>query len=185
VRAAAEQLRAANAAVGIAVADRLPQFPISGALGGNASQFSQMFSTGGPFWSIIAGVTQPVFSGGTLLHQQRAAEEGLKAAAAQYQRTVLGAYQNVADALHAMYADADNLAAAVTAERAAKRTLDLSQQRLQAGYYDYLTELAAETAYKQTLLALVQAQGTRFGDTAALYQALGGGWWNRIEANNR
>jgi NodT family efflux transporter outer membrane factor (OMF) lipoprotein len=179
VRAAAEQLRAANAQVGVAIAAMLPQFSITGAAGGSANEFAWMFRDGGPFWNVVAGVTQPLFAGGTLLHTKRAADQALRQAAAQYQQVVLTAYQNVADTLHAMLADADELAAAYAAERAAKVTLDLTRERMQDGFTDYLAELAAESAYQQAVLSLVQAQSTRFGDTAALYQALGGGWWNR------
>jgi len=179
VRAAEEQLRATNAQVGVAIANRLPQFSITGAVGGNASVFSQMFSSGGPFWNIIASASQTLFDGNTLLHQQRAAEQALKQSAAQYRATVLSAYQNVADSLHAMLADADALGAAVVTERAAKLERDLTQARRDAGYTDYLTELTAETTYQQALLGLAQARALRFGDTAALYQSLGGGWWNR------
>jgi outer membrane protein TolC len=118
-------------------------------------------------------------AGGTLLHTKRAADQALLQAAAQYQEAVITAYENVADTLHPMVLDADALAAAAEAERAAKVTLDLTHQRMQDGYTDYLTDLAAGMAYSQAVLSLVQAQATRFGDTAALYQALGGGWWNR------
>ena len=179
VRAAEEQLRSVNAQVGIAVAAMLPQFSITGAVGGAATTFPWLFRSGGPFWDLIGGVTQPVFAGGTLLHTKRAADQALLQAAADYQNTVITAYQNVADTLHAMLSDADALAAAAEAERAAKVTLDLTHERMQEGYTDYLTDLAAETSYQQALLGRVQAQATRFGDTAALYQALGGGWWNR------
>jgi len=179
VRAAEEQLRSVNAQVGVAIAAMLPQFSIAGTYGGTATEFSQMFRSGGPFWTLVGGVTQPVFAGGTLLHTKRAADQALRQAAAQYQETVITAYQNVADTLHAMVSDADELAAALAAERAAKVTLDLTRERMQDGYTDYLTDLLAEMAYQQALLSLVQAQATRFGDTAALYQALGGGWWNR------
>jgi NodT family efflux transporter outer membrane factor (OMF) lipoprotein len=179
VRAAEEQLRAANAEVGVATAAMLPQFSITGAVGGAANEFAWMFRSGGPFWNLVGGVTQPVFAGGTLLHSKRAADQALRQAAAQYQQTVLTAYQNVADTLHAMLADADQLAAARAAESATKVTLDLTREQMQDGFADYLASLAAEAAYQQALLGLVQAQSTRFGDTAALYQALGGGWWNR------
>jgi NodT family efflux transporter outer membrane factor (OMF) lipoprotein len=179
IRAAEEQLRSLNAQVGVAIAAMLPQFSITGALGGGATEFPWMFRSGGPFWSLIGGVTQPVFAGGTLLHSKRAADQALRQAAAQYQETVLTAYQNVADTLHAMISDADALAADRTAERAASVTLDLTHEQMRDGYTDYLADLAAEIAYQQALLNLVQAQATRFGDTAALYQALGGGWWNR------
>jgi NodT family efflux transporter outer membrane factor (OMF) lipoprotein len=179
VRAAQEQVRSANAQVGVALAAMLPQFSITGAVGGGANEFPWMFREGGPFWNLIAGVTQPVFAGGTLLHTKRAADQALLEAAAQYQETVLTAYQNVADTLHAMLADADELTAADAAERAARVTLDLTHQQMQNGFTDYLADLGAEITYQQALLARVQAQSTRFGDTAALYQALGGGWWNR------
>ena len=179
VRAAAEVLRSANAEVGVAVAAMLPQFSITGAAGGGANEFPWMFRQGGPFWNLIAGVTQPLFAGGTLLHSKRAADQALLQAAAQYRETVLTAYQNVADTLHAMLADANELAAADAAERAAKVTRDLTHEQLRDGFADYLADLAAQIAYQQAVLSLIQAQSTRFGDTAALYQALGGGWWNR------
>jgi len=182
VRAAEEQLRSVNAQVGVAVAAMLPQFSITGAAGGTATTFPWLFRSGGPFWNLIGGVTQPVFEGGTLLHTKRAADQALLQAAADYQTAVLTAYQNVADTLHAILSDADGLVAAVEAERAAKVTLDLTHERMRDGYTDYLTNLAAEMAYQQALLGLVQAQAVRFGDTAALYQALGGGWWNRTVA---
>jgi NodT family efflux transporter outer membrane factor (OMF) lipoprotein len=181
VRAAEEQLHAANAQVGVAIANRLPLFSITAAAGGTATQIGQMFSPGGPFWSIIGSVTQPVFDGGTLLHQERAADEALYEAAAQYRSTVITAYQNVADALHVLVSDADALSAALEAEVAAKKALDLTRAQMEKGYVNYLVLLQAEQAYQQALLSLVQAQATRFGDTAALFEALGGGWWNRTD----
>jgi NodT family efflux transporter outer membrane factor (OMF) lipoprotein len=169
IRAAEENLRSANANVGVAVAAMLPQFTITGVAGGTATQFSQMFQSGGPFWSLIGDAAQPLFQGGTLLHTKRAADQALRQAAAQYQSTVLLAYQNVADAS----------AAAVEAEQAAKVAVGLAHQRMQSGYGDYLSEHAAGMVYAQAVLSEVQARATRLGDTATLYQALGGGWWNR------
>jgi NodT family efflux transporter outer membrane factor (OMF) lipoprotein len=182
VRAAEEQLRSVNAQVGVAIAAMLPQFSIAATAGGAATQFGQMFASGGPFWTLIGNASQPLFAGGTLWHSKKAADQALQQAAAQYQAAVLTAYQNVADTLHATLSDADGLTAAVAAERAAKLTLDLTHERMQDGYTDYLTDLSAQTAYQQALLNRVQAQATRFGDTAGLYQALGGGWWNRQSA---
>ncbi len=179
VRIAEAQLHSANAQIGVAVAAMLPQFNVTGAYGGTATHFQEMFASGGPFWSLIAGATQPVFHGGTLLHQKRAADQALKVAAAQYSNVVVSAYQNVADALHAAIADASALAAAEEAEKAASRTLELTRRQMQAGYVNYLTLLNAQSAYSQVVLARVQAQASRFGDTVALFQALGGGWWNR------
>ena len=179
VRAAEAQLRAANAQVGVAVAAMLPQLSITGAYGGNADQFSWMFRKGGPFWNLVGNATQPLFEGGTLLHLKRAADDALKQAAAQYQSSVITAYQNVADALHASLSDADALATNVRAEEAAKVTFDLTRRQMEVGYVNYLTLLSAETSYQQALIQRVQAQAMRYGDTVALFQALGGGWWNR------
>jgi NodT family efflux transporter outer membrane factor (OMF) lipoprotein len=181
VQAAEAQLHAANAQVGVAVAAMLPQFSITGNAGGNADQFAWMFRSGGPFWTIVGGVTQPLFEGGTLLHRKRAAEAALKQVAAQYQSTVIAAYQNVADTLHASLSDAEALAADAEAENSAKVTYDLTRRQMEVGYVNYLALLSAETAYQQALLTRVQAQATRYGDSIALFQALGGGWWNRKE----
>ena len=157
----------------------LPQFSITGTLGGNADQIPALFHSGGAFWTLVGGVNQPIFAGGTLLHTKRAASAALRQAAAQYQDTVITAYQNVADSLHASLSDAEALADAVETENAARVTYDLTRRQMDIGYVNYLTLLSAESTYNQALLARVQAQATRYGDTVALFQALGGGWWNR------
>jgi NodT family efflux transporter outer membrane factor (OMF) lipoprotein len=185
VRAAEAQLHAANAQVGVAVAAMLPQFSITGTTGGTADQIPWLFRSGGSYWSVLGGITQPIFAGGTLLHNKRAASAALKQAAAQYQSTVITAYQNVADTLHASLSDADELGGAVETEHAAKITYDLARQRMEVGFVDYLIFLNAETTYQQALIQRVQAQAARYGDTVALFQALGGGWWNRQEVAAR
>jgi outer membrane protein TolC len=129
--------------------------------------------------------TQPVFEGGTLLHTKRAADAALKQAATQYQSTVLAAYQNIADTLHASMSDAETLTGAVDAENAAKLAYDLTRRQMEVGYANYLALLNAETTYNQALLARIQAEAARYGDTIALFQALGGGWWNRQEVAAR
>jgi NodT family efflux transporter outer membrane factor (OMF) lipoprotein len=181
VRAVEAQLHAANAQVGVAIAAMLPQFSITGQYGGGATQIPWMFRHGGPYWNLFGNVTQPVFQGGSLLHGKRAADAALKQAATHYQSAVIMAYQNVADTLHASLSDADALAADLDAESSAKVTYGLTLRQMQVGYVTYLTLLSAETAYQQALLTRVQAQATRYGDTVALFQALGGGWWNRKE----
>ena len=183
VRAAEEQLHYASAQVGVAIANLLPQFNITGAVGGNAAHlaWNQMFADGGPFWNLALGVTQPLFDGFTLLHRRRAADQALIQATAQYRSTVITAFQNVADTLHALVSDSTALKTAVDAEKAAKVTLDLTAKQEQTGYVNYLTLLSAEQAYQTAVATRVQAQATRFGDAAALYQALGGGWWHREE----
>ena len=179
VRAAEEQLHSASAQVGVATAARLPQFTITAAYGGAASEVGQLFSTGGPFWNIIGDVTQTIFDGGTLLHRKHAADQLLIQARAQYKATVINAFQNVADTLQAIHADSDGLVAADYAERAARKARDVTSDQYKAGYVNYQTLLAAEATWQQSVANLVQARTNRFGDAAALYLALGGGWWNR------
>jgi outer membrane protein TolC len=171
-------MRAASAAIGIAAAARLPSITLSADAGSTALAISKVFTSGTGFWGIAASLTAPIFEGGQLMHQERAAKAAYAEAAEQYRGTVLGAFQNVADALVALQQDAAALQAASTAERAAKITLDLSQLQLKHGYIGSFELLSAEQAYQQARIALVQAQADRFADTAALYQALGGGWWH-------
>jgi NodT family efflux transporter outer membrane factor (OMF) lipoprotein len=182
IRTAEENLHAASAAVGVAIANMLPQLTLSATSGSSIlspQNIASLFGPGSAFWSIGAGLTQPIFDGGILLHKKRAAEAALEEAAAQYTATVLTAFQNVADTLEALKSDADALAAAVRAETAAKTSLDIAKRQLSLGAVNYLILLNAEQTYQQAIVNRVQAQATRFADTAALYQALGGGWWNR------
>ena len=181
VRAAEEQLHAASADIGVAVANRLPNIALSADVGSAATAISRLFTPGTGFWGLAGNLTQPVFQGGTLLHRQRAAEEAFKQAAAQYRGTVLTAFQNVADTLHAIDRDADGLKAAVAAERAAARSLDIARTQLKLGDVSYLALLNAEQTYQQAVMTQVQTLANRYADTAALFQALGGGWWNRSE----
>ncbi len=179
VRAAEEQVHAASAQIGVAIANMLPQITIIGAKEGIGTDFTTMFAPGHPLAFVAASITQPFFAGGTLLHRKRAAEAAFEQAAAQYRSTVLTAFQNVADTLYALQNDAESLKSALAAERAAKVTLDLTLKQQQVGYVNYLALLNAQMAYQQTVITRVQAQANRFADTAALSQALGGGWWNR------
>jgi len=178
VRQAEENLHSASALIGVAHANRLPSFALTADAGSMALIFSHFFTEGG-FWDLGGGLTQPVFQGGTLLHRERAAVAAYTQADEQYRSTVLTAFQNVADTLHAIRQDADGLGAASAARDAAAVTLDLTKKQLDAGYANYLALLSAEQAYQQALINLVQAQSNRYADTAALFQALGGGWWNR------
>jgi NodT family efflux transporter outer membrane factor (OMF) lipoprotein len=180
VRQAEENLHSASAQIGIAHANRLPSFNLTADTGSMALIFTRMFSSGG-FWDAGGGLTQPVFQGGTLLHRERAALAAYTQVDEQYRSTVLTAFQNVADTLHAIQQDADGLRAASAAKDAAAVTLDLTKKQLEGGYANYLALLSAEQAYQQALLNLVQAQSNRYADTAALFQALGGGWWNRAD----
>jgi NodT family efflux transporter outer membrane factor (OMF) lipoprotein len=179
VRAAEEQLHFASAQAGVAVANRLPQFAVTGAIGGMADTPGWMFRTGGGFFNLAASVSQTIFDGGSLRAKSRAAEQALIQAGAQYRSTVMAALQNVADTLYTIQSDANALKAAATVSQAAQTTLDLTRKQYQLGYVNYQTQLAAEQNNLQAAINLAQAQTNRLGDTAALYQALGGGWWNR------
>jgi NodT family efflux transporter outer membrane factor (OMF) lipoprotein len=179
VRQAEENLHSASAQIGIAHANRLPSFALTADAGSMAVVLGHLVSGSNGFWDVAAGVTQPIFDGGTLKHRERAARAAYTQADEQYRGTVLTAFQNVADTLNALQQDADALKAAATAKDAASITLALTKKQLEAGYANYLALLSAEQAYQQALINLVQAQSNRYADTAALFQALGGGWWNR------
>jgi NodT family efflux transporter outer membrane factor (OMF) lipoprotein len=174
-------LHDASAKVGIATANRLPNIALTANAGSTALALDQLFTTGTGFWGVGGAVTAPLFQGGTLLHQERAAKAAYTQAAEQYRSTVLTAFQNVADTLTALEQDAEAMKAAAAAAAAAKETLDLAQRQWQAGYAGYLALLSAEQAYQQARISLVQAQANRYADTAALFQALGGGWWHRAD----
>jgi NodT family efflux transporter outer membrane factor (OMF) lipoprotein len=176
VKAAEAQLHAASAQVGVASANMLPQITLGASGGSVAEEVSKLFTASTSFWSVTAGLTQPLFQGGMLLHRKRAAEAAYDQAAAQYRATVLTAFQNVADTLVALQADARAAAAALEAERLAAETLGITRRQLELGDVSYLAVLIAEQAYRQALIGRIQAQANRYADTAALFQALGGGW---------
>jgi NodT family efflux transporter outer membrane factor (OMF) lipoprotein len=174
-------LHAASAQIGVAEANRLPNITLTANAGSSALSLDKLFTSGTGFWGLGAAATAPLFQGGTLLHQERAARAAYVQAAEQYRSTVLTAFQNVADTLAALEQDAAGLKAAATAAEDARATLDLSKRQLHDGYISYLALLSAEQAYQQARISLVQAQANRYADTAALFQALGGGWWHQAD----
>jgi outer membrane protein TolC len=163
----------------VATAAQYPQFTLSGSYGSQAGTFGKLFESDTNVWNLAANIAQPIFNGGALSARRRAAEAAYDAAAAQYRATVLTAFQNVADTLRALDADAAALKAQAEAEALARETLTLSEQQYKLGGISYLALLDAQRSYQQTHISLVQAQAARYADTAALFQALGGGWWNR------
>jgi NodT family efflux transporter outer membrane factor (OMF) lipoprotein len=174
VRAAEAELHAATAQVGVAIANLLPQITITGDIGSTAPLLAELFKPGTGFWSIGANATQTLFAGGTLIHRKRAADAALDQAAAQYRSAVLTAFQNVADALHALETDADALNAASRAEESAQKSLNVAHRQLELGSVNYLALLNSEQTYQQAVVSLAQARANRYADTAALFQALGG-----------
>ncbi len=173
------QLHAATADIGVAVAARLPQFSLAAAAGTAAIGPGDLFTGGGGLASLVYQMVQPIFEGGQLLHQQRAAEATARQQAALWRQTVIGAFQNVADVLSAIRNDSDELAEDLAAEQASQRALDLAEMQYRLGSVALLTVLTAETSYENASIALTRAQQARFADSAALFVALGGGWWHR------
>jgi len=156
---------------------------LTGTAGSTAPKLSQLFASGTDWWQITGAVTQPIFRGGTLFHQELAAKAAFDQAKAQYRSAVIQAMQNVADALHAIRLDAVALQKAVEAERAAGRSLEIVRGRLRLGEINYLGLLTAQQTYQQALLSLAQAKAQRYANTVALFAALGGGWWNREDVD--
>lgn len=172
-------LHTASAQVGIAVAKRLPNINLTADVGSTALAISRVFTSGTGFWGLAATVMAPIFEGGTLLHQERAAKAAYVQSAEAYRNTVLHAFEDVADTLAALHEDAKSLKAEAAAAKAANVTLNLSQRQSRAGYGDYLSLLNAEQAYQKARISQVRAEANRYADTVALFQALGGGWWHR------
>ena len=179
IRQQEELLHQASAQVGVATANMLPQINLSASYGGSAASSSALFQGAGRVWSLSAGITQPLFHGGQLLHKRRAALAAYDQAAAQYRETVLNAFRNVADSLRALGTDADSVNAYDQAQTAAAGSLAITDRQFELGAASYLALLTAQRTEHQTRLALIQAKASRLADTAALFQSLGGGWWNR------
>jgi len=178
IRSASENLHMASAQIGVAVANQLPNLTLSANAGTVGTQLGQLFTPGDNFWSIGAGVTGTIFDAGTLAHRTRAARDTYAQVAAQYRGTVITAFQNVADALHAIESGGDSLKTAAAAEAAAARSLAIARRQQELGQTGALGLLTAEQAEQQSRLAVIQAEANRLADTATLYQAPGGGWWN-------
>ena len=182
VRASEAQLHEASAQIGVATAALYPQITLSGGIDRQSLKIGKLFDTGTTGWSLAAGLVQPIFNGGALQAKKRASVAAYDAAQAQYQETVLNAFLNVANTLRAIDTDADAVVATADAERLANEAQALVVRQYQLGAVSYLASLDAQRTWLSTRVALVQARAARFTDTAALFQALGGGWWNAPDA---
>jgi len=186
VRAAEEQMHAASAGIGIAIANRLPTISIGATSYGSAAEnFSDLLKASGVFWNLAANITQPIFDGGALKHKQAVAQAAYDQAAAQYRAIVLGAFQNVADSLQAIQHDTNAYAAAYKAEQASLKSVTIARKQFALGDISTATLLVAEQIYQQSTVNLVQAQANRLTDTVALIQSLGGGWMNRNRTSEK
>lgn len=179
IRAAEELLHAASARIGVATANLYPQITLSGGAGAQAATLGKLFSSATPIWSLGTGLLQPLFRGGELAARRRAALAAYDQAEARYREVVLHSFQSVADVLQALAADATALRAQAENERAARETLDLTRRQYQIGATNYLLLLNAQRQQQQASIGLIQARAARLADSAALFQALGGGWWSR------
>ncbi|OGT40435.1 MAG: hypothetical protein A3E81_01210 [Gammaproteobacteria bacterium RIFCSPHIGHO2_12_FULL_36_30] len=184
IQASEALLHAASANVGVATANLLPQVTLSAAYGWQSSTTTNFFSAQNEAWNYGAALLQPIFHGGQLILQRKAAIAALDQARAQYEQTVLQAFKNIADALRAIQFDAYEFKDQALAEKTAYATLILTEKQYQVGGQNYLAVLNAQEQYQQIVLSRVKAQAARYTDTAALYQTLGGGWWNNKIINN-
>ncbi len=181
IKAQEALLHDASAQIGVATANLLPNFTISANVGSIATHLGDLFVPGSVIWSVGGNMLQPVFHGGALLHKRRATLAAYEQAATHYKSTVLQAFQNVADTLSALDLDANTLKAQDAAVQAALDTLSLTRQQYQIGAVSYVALLTAEQSYQKALLGQISAQASRYMDTVTLFQALGGGWWQRAD----
>jgi outer membrane protein TolC len=181
VKAAEASLHSASAAIGVAMASRLPLVNLTATVATQASNWALLFTEPTSAYLLVGAVTQPLFDGFSLYHKQKEAEAAYDQAEASYRSTAITAFQNVADSLRAIQADARELKAAVHSEDTALKSLNIVRKQAELGQVNSLAILNAQQTYLTALLTRVLAQASRFADTAALFQALGGGWWNRMD----
>lgn len=184
VQAAEALLHQACAAVGVATANLYPQITLSAGYGFQAISTDILFNGQSLVWNLGAGLLQPIFRGGELTARRRSAIAAYDQAAALYQQTVLKAFQNVADVLRALEADARTLQAQTQAEASAKAALEVIEKQFELGAVNFPALLIARRDYEKMRIMVIEARARRYSDTAALFQALGGGWWNRESMSN-
>ena len=174
ILAAEARLHAATSAVGIAQSNFYPKIQLTGTVGPQAVTSGGLFDRSSIAWSLISGLTMPLFDGGTLHAQKRAAVDAMRASAASYQETVLEAFTQVADLLDALAHDAEQLDAQDQAQKAAEANLSLTRAAYQEGNVGILQVLDAQRSYQQARLGYVQTMAQRYLDTVQLFLALGG-----------
>lgn len=184
IRAAEALLHSASAQIGVATANLLPQVNITGTnYGWIARKMDNLFKQRSVYWALLANIVQPIFDGGALVSQRDASLAAFEQACAQYKQTVLQGFQNVADSLKALELDAQFLHVQTQAEKAASQTLALTNTQYTLGALDYVNLLVADREYHTARIERIKALASRYKDTVALFQALGGGWWNRPPPN--
>ncbi|MHB1948007.1 MAG: efflux transporter outer membrane subunit [Gammaproteobacteria bacterium] len=179
IQASEALLHAASAQIGVATANLYPQLTINAAYGRESLTPHTLFKPDNAVWNVTGTLLQPIFNAGALRAKRRAAIDAFEQAFGQYRQAVLQGFQNVADTLRALEHDAKELQAQKQAEVSAQQSLVLTTKQYRLGAVTYLALLTAQRQYQQARLGRIQAQAARYTDTAALFQALGGGWWNR------
>lgn len=179
IRAQEALLHAASAQIGVVIASVFPDFTLKANVSTIATEAGNLFAPGSEIWNMTANLAQPIFHGGQLTHQRRVAKAAYQQVAEQYRSTVLTAFQNVADSLNALQYDAEELKTQESAQRAAHDTLELTQAQFQVGAVSYLNLLTAQHDYQLARIGQIKAKAGQIADTAALFLALGGGWWQR------
>lgn len=177
ILAAEAQLHAASAQVGVATAALYPDISLSAFINGSSLNGDNLFNPANLAWSVAAGLTQPIFDGHLRRSERREALAAYQASAADYQQTVLAAFEQVADLLQALDHDAKLLAAEKAALDSASRSVELQRAAYVRGGSGILGLLDAQRQYNQASMQYVRAQGQRYQDTAQLLVAMGGGWW--------
>ncbi len=169
-------LHAASAEVGVSTAALYPNFTLTGAYGYNNMSGGNLIQNDSNFWNLGANLTAPLFHGGSLRYQRKAAVEGFNQSQAGYRQTVLGGLAQVADALRGLEHDAEAVDAQARSLDVAGKSLRLVEANYKAGVANYLQILVADGQYSQARIGYIQAKGQRLQDTAALFVAMGGGW---------
>jgi NodT family efflux transporter outer membrane factor (OMF) lipoprotein len=171
-------MHSASANIGVATAAMFPSLTLSASYGQNSNATSKLFNSAGNFWDIGAGLAAPLFQGGTLWFQRRAAIEAYQASVSDYQQVVISAFQQVANVLRALEHDAEALRAQSEALASSEEARKLIATNYAAGIVGYLPVLIADAQYRQATLGYIQAKTLRLQDTAALFVALGGASWS-------
>jgi NodT family efflux transporter outer membrane factor (OMF) lipoprotein len=181
IRAAEALLHQASANVGVATANLYPEIVLSG----SAGALGTSFASGGSVWNVGASLTQPIFNGGALRAEKRKALAAYDEASSTYQETVLQGFREVADALRAIDHDAQALQARTEAAAQAEGAYRIAGQRYGSGGISQLALLDAQRQQLQTAFDRLASQSSRYSDSATLFQALGGGWWNQQQGNGQ
>ncbi len=174
IKAAEALLHQAHAQIGVAKANMFPQLTLTGSIGGIANQPHNLFAGSSNVWTIASQLLQPIFRGGAMIAKENASIAAYEQTFASYRQTVLQSFQQVANVLRALVEDAKAYKTLEAAEKAAYRSLEISRKQYQLGAVSFLVLLNAERQYQQTRIGRIKAEATRYTDTAALFQALGG-----------